>query len=155
MTFKEVVSHVTYCALFSQFSCHCHVISAHSRLSAYQKRRCAVVLSLEVLVLGPLDWLVLRWHIMMAPCGQTIHILAKNQREREREQEEKAPWSHPLQGFWCPVGPPWASVSRNTYTHACRHTRTHKDFFFKFSVVCVTQEVKSTLSPSIVAMPNS
>lgn len=92
-----MVSHVTYCALFSQFSFPCPVISAHSRLSAQQERRCAVVLSSEVLVLGPLAWLVLRWHIMVTPCGQTTHFLAKNQ--REREQEEKAPWSHPLQGI--------------------------------------------------------
>lgn len=111
MTFKEVVSHVIYCALFSQLSCHCHMISAHSRLSAHQKR-CSVVLSLEVLVLGPLAWLVLRWHIMMAPCGQTIHFLAKNQREKKERARGKGPM----------VSPPPGDLGTHTHMHADTHT---------------------------------
>lgn len=149
--FKEVVSHVTYSALFSQLSCHCHMISAHSRRSAHWKRRCAVVLSLELLVLGTLAWLVLRWHILVAPCGQTIHFVAKNQRERERARG-KGPMVPPppedLMSCWAT----WASVSRYTHTHACKHTHTQGFILIQCSL-CNSEDGKYTV-PFDCSCPN-
>lgn len=64
---------------------------------------------------------------MMAPCGQTTHFLAKNQ--REREQEEKTPWSHPLQGSDVLLGH-HGHLYPGTHTHMHADTHAHIKIFF-------------------------
>lgn len=121
MTFKEVVSHVTYCALFSQFSCHCHVISAHSRLSAYQKRRCAVVLSLEVLVLGLVGFEVAHHDGTMWP--NHSHPGQEPKRERERARGKGSMVSLPpgvLMSCWATMG-----ICIQEHIHTRMQTYTH------------------------------